>query len=70
MRQCLLESGHNVEPFTEKHLRQKLEDHFRDTIIVTCIRGKTNVTLRSTAEKILKQFTQNKEKDIEAENIA
>ena len=70
MRQCLLESGHNVEPFTEKHLRQKLEDHFGDTIIVTCIRGKANVvTFRSTAEKILKQFAQNKEKDIEAEKL-
>ena len=70
MHQCLLESGHNVEPFTEKHLRQKLEDHFGDTIIVTSIRGKASVvTFRSTAEKILKQFAQNKEKDIEVEKL-
>ena len=38
---------------------------------MTCIRGKANVvTFRSTAEKILKQFAQNKEKDIEAEKAS
>ena len=50
--QFLQEAGHDREPYAEKHLKQKLEGHFGDTIIVTCtcIRGKANVmTFRSTA---------------------
>ena len=48
--QSLQEAGHVREPYAETHLRQMLEGHFGDTIIVTCIRGKANVmTFRSTA---------------------
>ena len=43
----------------------KLESHFGEDVITTCIRGKQNVvTFRSTAEKILEQFAKYaKEKD-------
>jgi hypothetical protein len=68
MCECLAVRGCNKEPYTEKYLRQKLEDYFGDSIIVTCIRGKANVvTFRSTAEKIVRQFSQEKNVNRESE---
>ncbi|KAK7497533.1 hypothetical protein BaRGS_00011173 [Batillaria attramentaria] len=55
-----LDSG--TQAYTEKHMRQKLESHFGDEIMITCIKEKRNVvTFRSVAEKILKQFAESKQ---------
>ena len=41
-------------PYTEKYMRMKLESHFGEDVIITCIRRKQNVvTFWSTAEKDL-----------------
>ncbi|KAL8604331.1 hypothetical protein ACOMHN_028094 [Nucella lapillus] len=33
----------DTQAYTEKHMRQKLESHFGDEIMITCIKGKRNV---------------------------
>ncbi|KAL8563078.1 hypothetical protein ACOMHN_065220 [Nucella lapillus] len=33
----------DTQAYTEKHMRQKLESHFEDEIMITCIKGKRNV---------------------------
>ena len=52
-------------PYTEKYVKMKLESHFGEDVILTCIQGKQNVvTSRSTAEKILEWLLKSaKEKD-------
>ncbi|KAL8574874.1 hypothetical protein ACOMHN_003434 [Nucella lapillus] len=61
----------DTQAYTEKHMRQKLESHFGDEIMITCIKGKRNVvTFRSVAENILKQFAESKkETDSEKEKL-
>ena len=61
----------DIPTYTEKYMRQKLESHFGDEVIITCIRGKRNVvTFRSAAEKILEQFAKSKkETDSEQEKL-
>ena len=61
----------DIPTYTEKFMRQKLESHFGDEVIITCIRGKRNVvTFRSAAEKILEQFAKSqKETDSEKEKL-
>ena len=55
MAEYLEDSGE--EPYGEKHLKQKLIDHFGDKIMISTINGITNVvTLRHTAESILVDF--------------
>ena len=59
---------HGDTSYTEKYMWQKIESHFADEAIITCIRGKENViTLRSNAEKILKKFAKSRMKDAEKE---
>ncbi|KAK7111484.1 hypothetical protein V1264_011106 [Littorina saxatilis] len=60
-----------ADPYTERHMKTKLLDHFGGAVIITSIQGKANVvTFRSTAEKILKQFSEAaREKDVAAEKI-
>lgn len=70
MQQVLQEGGSEKEPYGEQHLRRKLENHFGEAIIVTCVKGKANVvTFRSTAEKILMDFSKRREKNDEKEKL-
>ena len=65
MCEKLKEYSNGDTPYTEKHVRMKLESHFREDVILIGIRRKRNVvTSLSTAEKILERFLKSaKEKD-------
>ena len=60
-----------VHAYREKHMRERLESHFGEDIVITCGQGRGNVvTFRPTAEKILWQFSEaKKEKDSEREKL-
>ena len=59
----------DIEPFSFKHMKKRLIDHFKDRIIITELAGKSNVvTFRSTASVILHQFYESpKNEDSESE---
>ncbi|KAL8558585.1 hypothetical protein ACOMHN_046303 [Nucella lapillus] len=40
----------DTQAYTEKHMRQKLESHFGDEIMITCIKGKRNVVTFRTLD--------------------
>ena len=45
------------EPFTSRHMKNKLHEHFGDRVVITEINGKSNVvTFKSTAVNILNEF--------------
>ena len=54
-----LMSKYCEEPYSNKYMKQKLEEHFSDEIIFSHIDGKSNiVTFLSTAKKILAEFNE------------
>ena len=65
LRRKITDFLNGVTPYTEKHMRMKLEDHFCGNMIDTLIREKHNiVTHHSTVAKILENFSKSsKEKD-------
>ena len=60
--------GTNVEPYSDRYMKQKLKEHFGDDIVITELAGKQNVvTLRSTAESVLYKFYEQKKKESRSE---
>ena len=57
------------EPYSAVYMKEKLQEHFGDKIVITTIKNKANVvTLRKTATSIINEFYQNpKHSDVEAE---
>ena len=54
----------NVEPYSERHMKDKLIEHFGNRVLVTTVNGKLNVaTMRQTAESVLLEFHANQSKD-------
>ena len=52
------------------HMRHQIQKHFGDQIIITEINGKSNVvTFRSTASKILHDFSEQSSRDCGTENV-
>ena len=62
MREYLAES--NTEPYSQRHMKDKLIEHFGGRVIVTTVNGKPNVvTMRQTVANILLEFHTNQSKD-------
>ena len=56
--------GTGYQAYTGKYMKQKMQDHFGDKIIVAEVNGKANiVTFRSTASSILSEFYHQPKKD-------
>ena len=61
--------GTNEEPYSTVYMKTKLQEHFRDKIVITSIYGKSNVvTFRQTAASVIDEFYSNpRPKDTEEE---
>ena len=61
--------GTNEEPYSTVYMKTKLQEHFRDKIVITSIYGKSNVlTFRQTAASVIDEFYCNpRPKDTEEE---
>ena len=59
----------DFEPYSFPYTKKHLINQFRDQIIITALAGKSNVvTIRSSAENILRQFYESqKQEDIVSE---
>lgn len=67
MQEILLQKGSKMEAYSEKYLKEKLLQYFKNEIIITNMKGKKNVvTFRTSAERILYQFAK-KETESEEE---
>ena len=56
--------GTDFEPYSFPYMKKRLNDHFRDRIIIIELDGKSNVvTFRSTASNILHKFYESPKKD-------
>lgn len=67
MNEYLKENGSNekkCEPYSVKHMKRKLEEHFGDKILITEVNGLPNVvTFKATASSILSVFFNSSETD-------
>ncbi|KAK7100120.1 hypothetical protein V1264_023115 [Littorina saxatilis] len=58
------------EPFSEKHMKRKLDQHFGKTIIITSTNNKSNIiTFRVTAADILYSFSRTPSEDATTEKL-
>ena len=68
MKTKLLDSDY--EAYSYNYMKQKLQQHFGDIIILTDINGKPNVvTFRTTARKVLQDYYSQRKEDPEEEKI-
>jgi hypothetical protein len=68
MTEYLVNTGQ--EPFSSKHMKTKLKEHFGEKILITLINGKPSVvTLRDTANSILCAFHQEQKDKSDDEKV-
>lgn len=69
MDECLRDLGSTAPPFSNKHMKSKVKEHFGNQIIVTEINGKSNVvTFKSTAEAVLQHFHKESNKIVDQDS--
>ena len=66
---CTKMADFHEKPYTTKYMREKLEQHFGNEVIITNERGKPNcVAFAPTASRIIQNFSSvAKEKDLDKE---